>query len=49
MYDLIILGAGPAGLAASVYASRYKIKHLVIGNVFDGSLAKAHLIENWPV
>ncbi|MCK5123502.1 MAG: FAD-dependent oxidoreductase [Candidatus Pacebacteria bacterium] len=48
MYDLIILGAGPAGLAASVYASRYKIKHLVIGNVFDGSLAKAHLIENWP-
>ena len=48
MYDLIILGAGPAGLAASVYASRYKIKHLVIGNVFDGSLARAHLIENWP-
>ena len=48
MYDLIILGAGPAGLATSIYASRYKIKHLVIGNVFDGSLAKAHLIENWP-
>ncbi len=48
MYDLIILGAGPAGLAASVYASRYKINHLVIGKVFDGSLAKAHLIENWP-
>lgn len=48
MYDLIILGAGPAGLTASVYASRYKINHLVIGNVFDGSLAKAHLIENWP-
>jgi len=48
MYDLIILGAGPAGLSASVYASRYEINHLVIGNVFDGSLAKAHLIENWP-
>ncbi|MEA1936623.1 MAG: FAD-dependent oxidoreductase [Patescibacteria group bacterium] len=48
MYSLIILGAGPAGLAASVYASRYKINHLVIGSFFDGSLAKAHKIENWP-
>jgi thioredoxin reductase (NADPH) len=48
MYDLIILGAGPAGLAASIYASRYKIDHIVIGNVFDGAVPKAHLIENWP-
>lgn len=47
MYDLIILGAGPAGLAASVYASRYQIKHLVIGNAFGGSLFEAHRIENW--
>jgi thioredoxin reductase (NADPH) len=48
MYDLIILGAGPAGLSASIYASRYKINHVVIGNIFDGSVSKAHLIENWP-
>ncbi len=48
MYDLIILGAGPAGLAASIYASRYKINHIVVGNVFDGAVPKAHLIENWP-
>ena len=48
MYDLIILGAGPAGLATSIYASRYKINHLVIGNIFGGSLFKAHKIENWP-
>jgi len=48
MYDLIILGAGPAGLAVSIYASRYKINHIVIGNIFDGSVSKAHLIENWP-
>ena len=47
MYDLIILGAGPAGLTASIYASRYKISHLIIGSVFDGSVPKAHLIENW--
>ncbi len=48
MYDLIILGAGPTGMAASIYASRYKISHLVIGNIFGGSLFKAHKIENWP-
>ena len=48
MYDLIILGAGPTGMAASIYASRYKINHLVIGNIFGGSLFKAHKIENWP-
>ena len=48
MYDLIVLGAGPAGLSASIYASRYKINHIVVGNVFDGSLSKAHKIENWP-
>ena len=47
-YDLIIIGAGPAGLAASIYASRYKIKHLVIGQMFDSSLFKAHLVENYP-
>ena len=48
MYDLIILGAGPTGMAASIYTSRYKINHLVIGNIFGGSLFKAHKIENWP-
>jgi len=35
-------------MAASIYASRYKINHLVIGDVFGGSLFKAHKIENWP-
>ncbi|MEA2097666.1 MAG: FAD-dependent oxidoreductase [Patescibacteria group bacterium] len=48
MYDLIILGAGPAGLTAGIYASRYKINHAIIGSVFDGSVSKTHLIENWP-
>lgn len=48
VYDLIIVGAGPAGLAASVYASRYKISHLVIGSEIGGQAAKAVKIENWP-
>ncbi|NCU26039.1 NAD(P)/FAD-dependent oxidoreductase, partial [Candidatus Nomurabacteria bacterium] len=35
IYDLIIIGAGPAGLTASIYASRYKINHAVIGEIPD--------------
>ena len=48
IYDLIIIGAGPAGLAASIYASRYKIGHFVIGKEPGGQAVEAHNIENWP-
>lgn len=46
--DLVILGAGPAGLSASVYASRYKIDHLVLGAEIGGYLNEIHKIENYP-
>lgn len=46
--DLLILGAGPAGLSASIYASRYKIKHLVLGSEIGGYLNEIHKIENYP-
>lgn len=48
MYDLIIIGAGPAGLAASIYASRYKLKHIVIGKEIGGLVNEAHEIGNYP-
>lgn len=48
MYDLIIVGAGPAGLVASIYASRYRINHLVLGDMCGSSLGKANMVENWP-
>lgn len=47
-YDLIIIGAGPAGLTASIYASRYKIKHLIIGQPLNSQMTKSFLIENYP-
>lgn len=47
-YDLIIIGSGPAGMAASIYASRYKVNHLVIGKEPGGQAIEAHKIENWP-
>ncbi len=48
MYDLIIIGAGPAGLTASIYASRYRIRHLVIGKDLGGTMGLAWQVENYP-
>jgi len=48
IHDLIIIGPGPAGLAASIYASRYKISHLVVGKEPGGQAVEAHKVENWP-
>lgn len=48
LYDLIIVGAGPAGLTASIYASRYGLKHLVIGCSSGGTAAEAYQVENYP-
>jgi len=47
IYDLAIIGAGPAGLSASVYASRYGIKNVVIGGVAGGLTTQTHEIGNW--
>lgn len=48
LYDLIIIGTGPAGCAAGVYAARYRLNVLVIGEVAGGTMTEAHLVENWP-
>jgi len=47
VYDLVIIGAGPAGLGASIYASRYKLDHIIIGNEIGGQVVEASEIENW--
>jgi len=47
-HDLIIIGAGIAGLTASIYASRYKINHLVFGSVPGGQGIMAGKVENYP-
>lgn len=48
MYDLTIIGCGPAGYTAAIYAARYKLKTIVIGAIDGGAMAEAHLVENWP-
>lgn len=48
MYDLIIIGSGPAGLSSSIYASCFKLNHVVIGKVNGGQMALAPDILNYP-
>jgi len=48
MYDLIIIGAGPAGMTAGVYAARREMKTLVIGMEVGGQMVWASEIENYP-
>ena len=47
-YDLIIIGGGPAGLTAAIYAARYKINLLVLTREVGGLAATAHKICNFP-
>ena len=49
VYDLIIIGAGPAGVSAAIYASRQKLKFLLISKDMGGQIAKKAVdIENYP-
>lgn len=47
-YDLLIVGAGPAGMAAAIYAARANQKVLVIEKYGEGNLWNAHKIYNYP-
>lgn len=47
-YDLVIIGAGPAGLTAGIYAARYHLKTLIIGQLPGGVAAEAWEICNFP-
>ncbi|MFH1056014.1 MAG: FAD-dependent oxidoreductase [Candidatus Altiarchaeota archaeon] len=47
MYDLIIIGAGPAGITAAVYAARKRIKTLVLTKDVGGQPALSWGIENY--
>ena len=48
MYDTIIIGSGPAGMTAGIYAARREMKALIIGKELGGQLIWASEIENYP-
>lgn len=47
MYDLAIIGGGPAGVAAGVYAARKRLKTIFITESFGGQSTDSMGIENW--
>src|SRR3989338_6433150 len=47
MYDLIIIGGGPAGVAAAVYAARKRLKSVFIEEEMGGEWIVSEGIENW--
>ena len=47
MYDLIIIGGGPAGTAAAVYAARKQLKTLLIVKEWGGQSIVSDDIQNW--
>jgi thioredoxin reductase (NADPH) len=49
MYDVIIIGGGPAGLAAAVYAGRARLKTVILERgVPGGQIALTNVVENYP-
>ena len=48
MFDTIIIGAGPAGFTAGIYAARREMKTMIIAKEPGGQVALASKIENYP-
>ena len=49
MYDIIIIGGGPAGLTAGIYSLRANLKVLIIeANAIGGQIASSPKVENYP-
>jgi thioredoxin reductase len=46
-YDLIIIGLGPAGYSAAIYAGRYKMNVLLVGQIPGGTAGTSHEVRNY--
>src|SRR5512136_1782694 len=48
-FDVVVIGGGPAGLTAGLYASRAGLKSLLLERgVFGGQMVNARMVENYP-
>ncbi len=47
IHDLAIIGTGPAGISAAIYAARGQLSTAIFGDETKGGLARAHVISNY--
>jgi thioredoxin reductase len=40
IFDIAIIGGGPAAFSASIYASRYKLSNIVFGKILGGTISE---------
>ncbi|MHA1681758.1 MAG: NAD(P)/FAD-dependent oxidoreductase [Promethearchaeota archaeon] len=48
IFDIVVIGAGPAGYSAAIYSVRYKLKTLVVAEDVGGLLLYSDIVENYP-
>ena len=49
MYDIIIIGCGPAGMTAAIYGATARKKVLILEKeTYGGQITKANIIKNYP-
>ena len=47
-YDLVIVGAGPAGCSAAIYARRFQLETLIVAKELGGLIVDAEIVDNYP-
>ena len=48
MYDVAIIGSGPAGYSAGIYSCRYQLNTIIFGKMMGGTISEAHKVCNYP-
>ncbi len=48
VYETIIIGGGPAGLSAALFAGRYNLRTLLLASELGGALMEAFVLDNYP-